>query len=156
MFLRQKQNQIIVIGHNPLPFIVLYFLFYYDMCLENCFGHTVVRIERTMKLTNITLLEKMWLQSPSSFPTWYGKQDKHFHSLDLSSPNLLKKYFFCLEHLMNLTEKNENLSFHVSQVGRSGVDRASSSDARGLGFEPRPLHFKKYHLFTRIQVALRS
>ena len=36
----------------------------------------------------------------------------------------------------------------MSQVGRSGVDRASSSDARGLGFEPRPLRFKKYHFFT--------
>ena len=35
-----------------------------------------------------------------------------------------------------------------SQVGRSGVDRASSSDARGPGFEPRPLRFKKYHFFT--------
>ena len=34
------------------------------------------------------------------------------------------------------------------QVGRSRVDRASSSDARGPGFEPRPLHFKKYHFFT--------
>ena len=29
-------------------------------------------------------------------------------------------------------------------MGRSGVDRASSSDARGPGFEPRPLCFKKY------------
>ena len=42
------------------------------------------------------------------------------------------------------------------QVGRGGVDRASSSDARGPGFEPRPLHLKKYHFFTRNQVALRS
>ena len=31
-------------------------------------------------------------------------------------------------------------------VGRSGVDRASSSDARGSGFEPRPLHLKKIPL----------
>ena len=29
------------------------------------------------------------------------------------------------------------------QVGLSGVDRASSSDVRGPGFEPRPLHLKK-------------
>ena len=35
------------------------------------------------------------------------------------------------------------------QVGRGGVDRVSSSDARGSGFEPRPLHLKKYHFFTR-------
>ena len=35
-----------------------------------------------------------------------------------------------------------------NHVGRSGVDRASSSDARGPGFEPRPLHLKKYHFFT--------
>ena len=28
------------------------------------------------------------------------------------------------------------------QVGHSGVDRDSSSDARGSGFKPRPLHFK--------------
>ena len=42
------------------------------------------------------------------------------------------------------------------QVGHGGVDRASSSDARGPGFEPRPLHLKKYHFFTRNQVALRS
>ena len=35
-----------------------------------------------------------------------------------------------------------------SQVGRGWVGRASSSDARGLGFEPRPLRFKKYHFFT--------
>ena len=37
---------------------------------------------------------------------------------------------------------------YLSQVGRSGVDKASSSDARGPGFEPRPLRFKKYHFFT--------
>ena len=36
----------------------------------------------------------------------------------------------------------------LSQVGRSGVDRASSSDAQGTGFELRPLRFKKYHFFT--------
>ena len=35
------------------------------------------------------------------------------------------------------------------QVGRGGVDRVSSSDARGSGFEPRPLHLKKYHFFTQ-------
>ena len=34
------------------------------------------------------------------------------------------------------------------QVGRGGVDGASSSDARGSGFEPRPPHHKKYHFFT--------
>ena len=34
------------------------------------------------------------------------------------------------------------------RVGRSGVDRASSSDAGGQGFEPRPLHLKKYNFFT--------
>ena len=28
------------------------------------------------------------------------------------------------------------------------MDRASSSDALGPGFEPRPLRFKKYHFFT--------
>ena len=37
---------------------------------------------------------------------------------------------------------------HISQVGHGGVDRASSSDARGPGIEPRPLHLKKYHFFT--------
>ena len=31
---------------------------------------------------------------------------------------------------------------YFGQVGRSGVDRASSSDARGPGFEPRPLRLK--------------
>ena len=31
---------------------------------------------------------------------------------------------------------------YYCQVGRSGVDRASSSDARGPGFKPRPLHLK--------------
>ena len=31
------------------------------------------------------------------------------------------------------------------QVGRCGVDRASSSNARGPGFKPRSLRFKKYH-----------
>ena len=41
----------------------------------------------------------------------------------------------------------------LGQVGRSAVDRASSSDARGLGFEP---HLKKYHFFTQNQVALWS
>ena len=35
-----------------------------------------------------------------------------------------------------------------SQVGRSRVDRASSSDALGPGFDPWPLRFKKYHFFT--------
>ena len=34
------------------------------------------------------------------------------------------------------------------QVKRGGVDRASSSDARGSGFEPWPLHLKKYHFFN--------
>ena len=29
----------------------------------------------------------------------------------------------------------------ISQIGHAGVDRVSSSDARGSGFEPRPLHF---------------
>ena len=29
-----------------------------------------------------------------------------------------------------------------SQVGRGGVDGASSSDARGLGFKPRPLNLE--------------
>ena len=38
-----------------------------------------------------------------------------------------------------------DIMFRVSQVGRSGVDRASSSDALGPGFEPWPLRFKKYH-----------
>ena len=33
-------------------------------------------------------------------------------------------------------------------MGRSGVNRASSSDAWGPGFAPRPLRFKKYHFFT--------
>ena len=28
------------------------------------------------------------------------------------------------------------------------MDKASSSDARGPGLEPQPLHFKKYHFFT--------
>ena len=43
------------------------------------------------------------------------------------------------------------------QVGRSGVDRASSSDARGPGFEPGPLRFKKYHFFTpKLKGSLRS
>ena len=31
-------------------------------------------------------------------------------------------------------------------MGRGGVDRASSSDARGPGFEPRPIHLKKIPL----------
>ena len=35
-----------------------------------------------------------------------------------------------------------------SQVVRSGVHRASSSDAQGPGFDPRPLCFKKYLFFT--------
>ena len=43
----------------------------------------------------------------------------------------------------------ENILVMKSQVGRGGVDRASFSDARGPGFEPRPLHLKKYHFFTR-------
>ena len=42
------------------------------------------------------------------------------------------------------------------QVGRGGVDRASSSDARGPGFKPWPLHFKRYHFFTRNQLALHT
>ena len=37
---------------------------------------------------------------------------------------------------------------NYSQVGRSGVDTASSSDARGPRFEPRQLRLKKYHCFT--------
>ena len=37
----------------------------------------------------------------------------------------------------------------VGQVGRGGVDRASSSDARGPEFKPWPLYLKKYHFFTR-------
>ena len=48
-----------------------------------------------------------------------------------------------------LHQKNESLEGgSISQVGRGGVDRASSSDARGSGFEPQPLHLKKYHFFT--------
>ena len=60
--------------------------------------------------------------------------------------------------IFNLKAKNKNffLVISLSQVGRSGVDIASSSDAQGLGFEPRPLHLKKYHFFTRNQVALWS
>ena len=54
--------------------------------------------------------------------------------------------------LKKIARREKNLR----QVGRGGVDRASSSDARGPGFEPRPLHLKKYHFFTRNQVALRS
>ena len=34
------------------------------------------------------------------------------------------------------------------QVGRSRVDTASFSDARGAGFKPWPLRLKKYHFFT--------
>ena len=52
--------------------------------------------------------------------------------------------------------KTEFCIVHEGQGGRSGVDRAASSDTRGPGFEPRPLHLKKYHFFTRNQVALRS
>ena len=40
------------------------------------------------------------------------------------------------------------LQYAIRQVGRGGVDRASSSDSRGSGFATRPLHFKKYHFFT--------
>ena len=46
------------------------------------------------------------------------------------------------------TCKKQVSSKIARQVGRSGVDIASSSDARGPGFEPRPLRFKKYHFFT--------
>ena len=44
------------------------------------------------------------------------------------------------------------------QVGRSGVDRASSSDARGLGFEPWPLRFKKIPLLypETLEVPIRG
>ena len=46
--------------------------------------------------------------------------------------------------IFNLKAKNKTffLVISLSQVGRSGVDIASSSDAQGLGFEPRPLHLK--------------
>jgi len=44
--------------------------------------------------------------------------------------------------------KSSSWSCCLSQVGHSGVDRASSSDARGPGFKPRPLRFKKDHFFT--------
>ena len=40
--------------------------------------------------------------------------------------------------------------------GASEVDKGSSSDAQGLGFEPRPLHLKKYNFYTQNQVALQS
>ena len=42
------------------------------------------------------------------------------------------------------TYLNMLLFIYDGQVGHGGVDRLSFSDARGLGFEPRPL----YHFFT--------
>ena len=53
-----------------------------------------------------------------------------------------------LSHMAVPSERPTLIYLKTSQVGRSGVDRASSSDARGLGFEPRPLSFKKCHFFT--------
>ena len=43
-------------------------------------------------------------------------------------------------------------------MGRSGVDRASSSDALGPGFEPRPLRFKKIPLLypETLEVPIRG
>jgi len=43
-------------------------------------------------------------------------------------------------------------------VGRSRVDRASSSDALGPGFEPRPLRFKKIPLLypETLEVPIRG
>ena len=49
--------------------------------------------------------------------------------------------------------------FNLSgQVGRSGVDRASSSDAQGPGFKPRPLRFKKIPLLypKTLEVPIRD
>ena len=44
---------------------------------------------------------------------------------------------------MQYVDSELNLpGMEASPVGRSGVDRASSSDARGPGFDPRPLHLK--------------
>ena len=60
-----------------------------------------------------------------------------------------------------LMQVNDIVGFHVIKIagpickeGRSGVDRESSSDARGPGFEPQLLHLKKYHFFTQNQAAL--
>ena len=46
----------------------------------------------------------------------------------------------------------------ISQVGRSGVDRASSSDARGPGFESWPLRLKKIPLLypKTLEVPIRG
>ena len=45
----------------------------------------------------------------------------------------------------------------AGQLVRSGVDRASSSDARGPGFEPRPLRLKKPLLYPEtLEVPIRG
>ena len=46
------------------------------------------------------------------------------------------------------TYLNTALFICDGKVGLGGVDRVSSSDVQGLGFEPQQLHLKKYPFFT--------
>ena len=81
---------------------------------------------------------------------WHKKCDRlSYATYDL---NMVSGYMICATE--NVPMRLQTVLFfwtdlcHSSQVGRSGVDRESSSDARGSGFEPRPLRLKKYHFFT--------
>ena len=63
-----------------------------------------------------------------------------------------------VDNLLLSGPQHKKVILYRCQVGRSGVDRASSSDARSLGFEPWPLRFKKIPLLypETLEVPIRG